>query len=644
MDVPVLYLAVATAICLASATSSRAEPITISGTARRPVVIVCSQQAQTRKMGEYLRAFLKDRGYAVRPGFAAAVNRDYAGPQWVLATARTYPSLQTGVALPQFPANSRDEAYILNAHAGRSAALVLLTGKTEAGLRAAVARLICIIANDGRRLTTESRCEVSDPFVKFRGVIMGNAGRRQCPEGSPFKDIDFETWSTDRIRAYPDLFWQFGFNCIQIAENRGYGSISGARLKQAQEALVALARSTRARGMMVSFDAWGDCPYVEGQSFCWNDPAEHEKLVAYIEEMGRIYGPVVDHFNIHIGDPGGCTRNGCDPSYKTSQQITAEYLRVFRKYNPKVMAAMSTWSNAPFWSHSPQPVDLSNYREYFAVREPKFGVPIPDGAEFLDETFTPSVVGIALHQSYNDAQATVLSNAGRPVDIWAWYIGDMEMVNNLYIAMTRVDEAYSKMPDSARDKLRLSTVEIAYHGWPQIINQYCAARKMWNPRRPIEEIEREFCVAAFGPQNADAALALYKACENGVLVSIPQPPDFGTAAYNERLADVLDRSESIMFPKGWKPNFAFPVPVEKYINMLAARLELTLAVSTAKFKVDALRKQRVSEAEITEVKNNAISALNALPNLAIDPIYKQDESITVQAFRTQTFAEMIAAL
>jgi len=592
-------------------------------------------------MGEYLRRFLTERGYAVKRGFETVVRKGYAGPQWVLATKSTYPSLRTGQKLPGFPDKARDEAYILNVRAMDGGVAVFLVGKTEAGLRAAVARLVCRVANDGKELTINAGCEVNDPFVRIRAVIMGNAGRRQCPEGSPFKDIDFESWPIEKILAYPDLFRQFGFNCVQVAENGGYGSLKGAILERTQKAVVAMAKGAKNHHMLVSFDVWGDCPFNEGETYCWNDPAQHKAMIEYMEEMGRRYGPYVDHYNVHIGDPGGCTRNGCDPSYKTPQQINAEYLRIFRKYNPKVMGAMSTWSNSAFWLHSPRPVSLANYREYFAVPNPKFGVPLPDGAKFLDETFMPRQIGIAQQQLYNDDQATMLVEAGRPVDIWAWYVGDMEMINNLYIAMHRVDEAYSTMPDSARDKIRLNTVEITFHGWPQIINQYCAAQKMWNPRRDLMEIEREFCVAAFGPQNADAMLELYQVCENGVLHIIPQPADFATAEYNAKLARVLDRFKTIKIPAGWKSNFAFTVPAQRFVDMLIARLRLTLAVSEAKYEVIKAKNNGASQEQIAQIKKNAIASL---PDLPIDPIYRQDDSITRPGFKCETYAQIIGSL
>jgi len=638
MNVPTFLAALG---ACAVSVSSQAAPLTISGSAREPVTIVSPSGSQFRDTRESLRRFLTDRGYAVKGDFNKIVRKQNGGPQWVIATQSTYPALRSSAKLPGFAANARDEAFVIDARLGNSAPVVTLLGKSEAGLRAAAARLVCRVANHGDKLTIDAGCEVSDPFTKMRGVIVGNAARRQCPEGSPFKDIDFETWPAEKIRAYPELFRQFGFNCIQISENRGYGSLTGAEFTRARKAVLTLAKASRESHMIVSFDAWGDCPYKEGDSYCWNDPAQHKALVEYIEEMGRVYGPYVDHFNIHIGDPGGCTRNGCDPSYKTSQQITAEYLRVFRKYNPKVMGAMSTWSNAPFWSHSPRPVSLANYREYFTVRNPKFGVPMPDGAKFLDDTFTPREIGIAAHQTYNDDQADMLVAAGRPVDVWAWYIGDMEMCNNLYITMSRVEEAYSRIPDSARDKIRLNTVEITFHGWPQVINSYCAAQLMWNPRRKLADIEREFCVAGFGPANADAVLELYRACENGVLVPIPQPPEFGTAAYNEKLSDALESAQTISIPPGWKPNFAFPVPARKLVDMLIARTRLTLAVSEAKLQVERAKKSGASADEIARIKR---SAIESLPNLPIDPIYSQESSIVNQPFKAPTFAEMIAAL
>lgn len=616
---------------------SSARPLTISGSAREPVTLVCPEGPLFREMGTYLRNFLTDRGHAVRPGFAKTAG---PGTQWVLATQSTLPFLRTRMAFTPFVAGARDEAHLLEARATGTGTRVLLVGKGEAGLRAAVARLVARVANDGHSLKLDARREVNDPFVGTREIILGNAGRRQCPEGSPFKDIDLETWPREKLQAYPELYWQFGFNCVQVAENGGYGSLTGPLLERLQKATLALAEGARKRGMRVSLFLWGDCPFVEDEVYCWNDPRQRAALQDHMEAMGRRYGASIDHYNVHIGDPGGCTLNGCD-AYRTPQEITAAYLKVFRQYNPKVLGSLSTWANSAFWLHSPQAVDLANYREYFALKNPAFGAPLPGGATFLDAAFMPREIGIALHQTYNDDQAARLAKAGRPVDVWAWYTGDMEMNDNLYLAMHRVDEAYRGMPESARTRLRINSVEITFHGWPQIINAYCAAQKMLNPGRPLEAIEREFCVAGFGPQNAAAVLELYQACENGVLDPIPQPADFGTSGYNGRLAEVLEHAGTIAIPEGWKPNFAFPVPVRTYVDMLVARLRLTLAVSRAKAEVAKARAGSAPPERIEELKREALATL---PDLPADPLFRQDAAVVRPAYKTRTIAEMIAAL
>ncbi len=591
-------------------------------------------------MATYLETWLKDRGYAVCGDFGDFIEHDYKGPQWVLATSSTFQSVKPGVALPKFPANAREEAFVLQSRSGKNGAVVLLVGKTERGLHSAVGRLISKIANDGRQLTIDASQEMNDPFINMRMIIVGCAGRRQCPDGSPFKDIDFETWPLEKLRAYPKLFWQFGFNTIEYGENGGYASLRGERLERARQHALALAKGARDAHMFTSFSTWGDCPYDENVVYCWNNPKERAGLIEYIESMGSIYGRYSDHLNVHIGDPGGCTRNGCGP-YSTPQQITNAYLQVFRKYNPNLMVSMSTWANSSFWLRSPEPVDMSNYTEYFTLEKPQFGVPITDGAKFLDETFMPKEVGIMEHQTYNDAQADLLTHSGRPVDVWAWYVGDMEMQDNITIAMNRVAWAYKKLPESARDKIRINSCEITFHGWPQIINHYCAAQLMWNPRKSLAALEREFCVAGFGPQNADAMVALYQVCENGPTQQIPRPADFGTTEHNKKLRAVLERSKTIHLPAGWKPNFAFPVPAQKLVDMLIARLRLTLAVSEAKYAVDEARKSEASVDQVAEIKKAAIASLPVLP---IDPLYRQDETIVNRGYQASTFAEAIEQL
>jgi hypothetical protein len=290
---------------------------------------------------------------------------------------------------------------------------------------------------------------------------------------------------------------------------------------------------------------------------------------------------------------------------------------------------------------------MSNYYPMFPdmANVKEFGKPIPDGAKFLDDSFMPKDVSVSLNRRYNSDQAEAIIAAGREVGIESWYVADMEMINNLCINMHTVDEVVGSLPDEARDRVRSETIELCFDGWPQIINQYVGGRKLWDPRRPLRDIEKEFCVATFGPENADAMVDIYEACENGdpqvTARPIPNPDNFGTPEYNARLRKVLAEAETVKLRPGWKPNFAFPVPAQKFVDMMTARLRLIAAVSDAREKYDAVKQHGGSPSELAQVK---IDALRSLPYLPIDPLFRQDESIVRPTYKSISFAEMIQGL
>ncbi|MBN2513246.1 MAG: hypothetical protein JXB18_09940 [Sedimentisphaerales bacterium] len=611
-----------------------------------PVRIVCSPASEEFEMAQYITKFLRERNFAVQSKVADELSDSYIGPQWVLATTNSYKSLKVNVVLPGFPKSGRDEAFVMDSHQSKNGPEVVLVGKSISGLRAAVARFISKVANDGNAIWIEAGREERDPFIKLRILTASNAARRQAPKESPFREADCQTWSLDRLRAYPEMFWQFGYNGMQVDEDRGYGSVSGEDLARIQNALKAMINGARDYHMFVSLSQWGDCLFNEGEAYCWNDPKQHDVMLSFMGDLASNYASIVDNITIRVGDPGGCTRNGCD-FYKTPQQLTTAYLQVFRKINPDISGTLSIWANAGVWKYCPKKVDLSNYAPMFPgqANQKEYALPLQDGASFLDETYMPKDVSISINRFYNTDQVEAILNTGRIVDIKGWYIADMEMINNICISMQAVDKILGKMPDKARDQVRSQSIELCFDGWPEIIGQYIAAQKLWNPRFDLETLKKEYCVAAFGPKNADAMLSLYEVCENGdadtYILPIPKPSDFGTADYNAKLRKVLTEAGSVKIASDWKPNYAFPVPVQKYVDMLNARARLILAVSEAKEKVEALRKSGGDANAIEEVKKEAIESLPVLP---IDPLYKQDASIVHPGFKAPSFTEMIEHL
>lgn len=574
MIASLLLLMAATSVC-------SAEPLPIASASGKPVGMSCDTDPASAEMATFLQRFLRARRFPV----AGESNRrrlPHAGPLWTLYVDRS-----------KFSSDAKDEAFILNAWSAGGPPRLTLAGKTAAGLRAAVSRLLGKCANDGTTLWLESGRELVDPFIKMRLMNVGQAARRQAPPGSRFEDANYETWDPTRIRAYPEMVWHLGFNGIQVDECRGYGSVKDDELVRVRKAVQSVSQGAHDWHLYVSFSQWGDVLYNEGTTSCWNTPADRREILGFIDGLAKAYAPYVDNITCRFCDPGGCTRNGCD-LYKTPQIITSEYYKAFRKVNPGISATLSLWANSDFWRYSPNAADLSNYSASFRnMDDSSFGRPVPDGARFLDNTFMPADVGLALHRFYNSRQAKAIAASGRPVDIKGWYIADMEMHDNLTLNMTAVNEMFSDLPEDARDLVRMQTVEMCFHGWPQVINHYVAAQKLIDPKRPLNTLVREFCTATFGPQNAQAMSDLYFACENGIERSptsaIPWPPGFGTPEHNAKLLAVLARADAVTIPDGWKPNFAFPVPVQKYLDMLRARLRLTLAVSEAKEAVDAAR-------------------------------------------------------
>lgn len=608
-----LKIAIPLAIAVISALPAAAGPaiqIVISGSPKQPVRIICGQSAEMAKTGSYLRDFLIARQCPANVVTNGKLDATSSATQLVLATASSLPTLAPSVVAPKFAKGARDEAYVLDVRAGKQGSTILLIGKSMTGVRAAAARFVCKLANSGKQLTISSGKEQADPFIKRRLVFVGNPARRQVPFGSPFKDADYESWPTSRIRAYPEIFWQFGFNGLQAGEYRGYGSVPDSNLPRIRKALQTLYLGAKDYNLFRSMFIWGDCLFDEGVTYSWNNGTERKIMRLYQKDIARDFGPLIDHFIIHVGDPGGCSRDGCD-LYKTPQDITASMLEQFRMVNPKINGTLNTWANSYFWRKSPIKLDMANYGPIFAGMgaQQEFNEPVPNGAKFMDSSFLPKDAGIAMNREYNESQADMIRSHNRPASIWSWYIGDNEMINTYWFTMQHTDAMLSKMPDKARDQIDWETHEICWHGWPNIISTYVGSQKLWNPRRPLLDIEREFCVAAFGPQNAKAALSLYHAVESGWSQSIPMPANWGTPSYHAELTKVLQHANGIKFPAGWKPNFAFPVPAKSYIEMLTARVKLMRAVSIAKLQIDSARRRYGLTKRTGVMSNNRAQAL-----------------------------------
>ena len=443
--------------------------------------------------------------------------------------------------------------------------------------------------------------ERQQPFFSIRRLMVCPTGRiaqgnEWCKRmGMPewttkWSDTLWENWSDERIRKYARQIGEYGFNSVELCEIRGYRGIwTDDDLKsKITPKLRTFMKAARDNGLQVSQFIWGQSLFEEGRNFCWNSPDERLKMEAEYRRLARTYGDLVDHIVIHVGDPGGCDRNGCD-AYKTTQEIAAFLLNEYRKMNPKITCTLSTWANFGFW----------NGRE---------------GVEFLDESYCPKEIGIALHRWYDADKAKLVRAAGRECDIWGWYLSDFEMELDSALLMRRLDAYFTSLPAQASKEIRAISTEICFHGWPHIINAYVSAQKMIDPKRPLQEIEREFCAGTFGEANAEAMLKVYQAAEEYVHPEryygfIPAsdclPVVFGTPDYNKRLRDALAAGHTVKFDPKRPPRFTASTDPADLHRFLMDNLRLISIFSEAQERIGTGKANGATTEELAAIISRA---------------------------------------
>jgi len=557
-------------------------------------IIVASQDPVMQRTAEWCRSFLLKRGYKVRPALAAALDKGNH-PAWVLETRADSPVAKSLHVETGGLDSGRPEAYIVSVLQQGKRPIVSVVGNEVWGVRSAVARLVALMRDDGDHLVIPVLTERRSPFFPIRRLAVAPTGR--IATGPPWDDSLWTKWSDERIRHYVEELWLCGFNSLEVAEIRGYrrgrGGFSDEELKtEVTPKLRVFMQACREYGIQVCQWIWGQSLFLEeGQNFCWNDRGkERAAMEQEYHRLAQTYGDLVDHIVVHVGDPGGCNRNGCDP-YQTTQEITTFLLREFRKINPRVTATLSTWANEGFWLGKPR-------------------------VQFLDETYSPQEVGIALHRWYDRDKARLVRAAGRPCDMWGWYLSDYEMELDLTLLMRRLDKYYLSLPEEASTQVRALSTELNFQGWPQLINAYVSAQKMWSPQRDLQEIQREFCAAVYGDKNADAMITVYAAAEKYVhpdrfAYFVPEtdclPVVFGIAAYNQELRAALDAGKGVKFDPSRSPKFTLATDAPTLWVNLMRRLSVISAFSEAQEKISVAKASRASHEMLQRIVDEAVT-------------------------------------
>lgn len=573
--ITVLLFATASGMLCQTAYAVPADVVVAAKRGPRVRVVTAAGDDVLQKTARWCCEFLAKRGYAVEEGPRTALG-DHKGPIWVLETVDHCPIAKSLGSDASFLNTARADAYVLNISelSGRSVASIV--GLNAAGVRSGVARLVGLMSEKQGRLTAPQTTEERTPFFPIRRLHVCPTGRiaqgnewcikNGLPAERTWADTLWTNWSDDRLRVYAEQLWLLGFNSVEIAEIRGYrGVFSDDDLKnEITPKILTFARALRDNGLQVSQFIWGQSLFKEGDNLCWNSPEERKVMEREYRRLAQTYGPYVDHIVVHVGDPGGCSRNGCD-AYITTQQIATFLMNEYRKVNSKVTATLSTWANEGFFKGSPNET-------------------------FLDDTYSPKDLGIALHRWYDASKANMILSSGRECDIWGWYLSDFELALDMALFMRRLDSYFSSLPATASRHIRAISTELNFSGWPQVINAYVSAQKMWSPQRSLDDIEREFCAGMFGDENAEAMMKIYRACEAYVHPGrhhgfIPAsdclPVVFGTPEYNSQLKDALAALSTVKLDSNSPCRFTSATDPQAMLDYLARNLRVIYVFSQA---------------------------------------------------------------
>jgi len=580
--------------------SAEPEPrIVVAERGGHPVSVVASPgEPGLAPVAAWCRSFLAQRGFTVLPPGRSDLQHGN-GPVWALEIASDSPVARSLDARTGFLEHARGDAFVRAVGRRNGCPALSVVANDIAGVRAGVARLVADLWDGGSSLTLRSGRREYQPFIPVRLLSVAPTGRDA--QGGPWADTLWTNWTDERLRRYAEQIWLCGYNGIEVAEIRGYRAVFSDEdlARSITPKIRVLCSAARQHGLRVRQFIWGQSLFVEGQNLCWNAPDERTRMVEEYRRLAQTYGDLVDELIVHVGDPGGCDRNGCD-AYKTTQEITMALLGEYRRVNPNVTAVLSTWSNAGFWKGHPN-------------------------AQLLDETYSPRELGIALHRWYDRDKVDLVRASGRAVDLWVWYLSDFEMAVDLTLAMRVVDRYYQALPDSAHEEIRGVTADLCFQGWPQILGAYVAAQKMWDPQRDLGEIEHEFCAATFGERNADAMVALYQACEAHVhpgryAYFRPEtdclPVVLGTPDYDAQLRRALEQAGRIDLGLSHAPRFASATdPAALYQRLLS----YGKLIGVASQAIVRLHEARQSGAAATDLQAIVDAARAEAEPYATDP-------------------------
>lgn len=213
-----------------------------------------------KRTGEWCRSFLVRLGYS-RGLTSGRKSGDRL--EWILLVSKDCPVRADGYSL------TIDDS---------TPAVVRIIGRSPAGVRSGVARLVSLMSESQGSLLAPKTHEVRCPLFPIHRIMIRPTGRicdglENCRHnGLPepiaiWADTLFTTWTDERLRQHAEELWLVGFNSIDTGQIRGYrGVFTDQQLRErSTPKLRVFMKAVRNNGMQVSQFMWGQSLFKEGE-------------------------------------------------------------------------------------------------------------------------------------------------------------------------------------------------------------------------------------------------------------------------------------------------------------------------------------------------------------------------------------------
>jgi hypothetical protein len=305
-------------------------------------------------------------------------------------------------------------------------------------------------------------------------------------------------WDLDQWRRYIDMLAAMRYNVFEfwlVPTLFDPSALEGAeRTERFADTMCEVIRYAHEQGLLVEMLQAVNTVGPDWRFYCPNVPEEREMILRLWEFWSqRLAG--VDIIGLFPGDPGGCTRNGCD--YRTYVDLCVGIARRTESHRPYIYD-VETWGT-PFWGWGLEAWQggPDRAREAFDYFEKRLG-------DFPSQTFVGICMGLnsdALgSEGGGDATPYVREVAAtRPVATWDYAASEGE---GTVLPRFRV----ARILDRRQREAQLPYVGGINYTMTPALNQvqaFAAAECYWDPERTVEGILRDYSRLAFGEASID---------------------------------------------------------------------------------------------------------------------------------------------